>query len=62
MDKVILFVQLFFIYGFIGWLCEVLFGIYQHGRFINRGFLIGPICPIDYPPLPRLPKLMLWPR
>lgn len=46
MDKLVLFIQLFFIYGFIGWVCEVLYGIYINGKFVNRGFLIGPICPI----------------
>ncbi len=37
---------LFFIYGFLGWIGEVLFAIYQTRRFVNRGFLVGPICPI----------------
>lgn len=37
---------LFIIYSFIGWTCEVLYcSIYQK-KFVNRGFLYGPICPI----------------
>lgn len=37
---------LFIIYSFIGWSCEVLYcSIYQK-KFVNRGFLYGPICPI----------------
>ena len=36
----------FFIYGFIGWICEVAFAALVEGKFVNRGFLLGPICPI----------------
>lgn len=37
---------IFFIYGFFGWCVEVIFHAVSEGKFINRGFLIGPICPI----------------
>ena len=37
---------LFLIYSFIGWLLEVTCKLIQKGKFINRGFLIGPWCPI----------------
>ena len=37
---------LFFIYSFLGWLNEVNLSLFQHHKFINRGFLIGPILPI----------------
>ena len=37
---------LFFLYGFVGWVAEVIYGIVITGRFVNRGFLVGPICPI----------------
>ena len=37
---------LFLLYSFIGWLEEVILGLFQHHKFINRGFLIGPICPV----------------
>ena len=36
----------FFIYGFLGWSCEVVFAAVKQRKFINRGFLNGPICPI----------------
>ena len=39
-------VLLFFIYGFLGWCVEVAFAACKSGRFVNRGFLNGPICPI----------------
>lgn len=37
---------LFLIYSFIGWLFEVFLAIVKEHKFINRGFLIGPIVPI----------------
>lgn len=37
---------LFFIYSFMGWVTEVVLKYFQYKRFINRGFLIGPYCPI----------------
>ncbi len=37
---------LFIIYSFIGWSMETICKLIQKGRFINRGFLIGPWCPI----------------
>ena len=37
---------LFFICSVLGWLMEVLCKLVQSRRFINRGFLIGPYCPI----------------
>ncbi len=36
----------FFIYGFLGWCTEVAFAAVKERRFVNRGFLNGPICPI----------------
>lgn len=36
----------FFIYGTLGWMLEVSFQSIKTGKFINRGFLNGPICPI----------------
>lgn len=39
-------ILLFFFYSFIGWGVEVLEGIINNRGFINRGFLVGPICPI----------------
>ncbi len=37
---------LFIIYSFLGWLMEVICKLFELKRFVNRGFLIGPICPI----------------
>lgn len=39
-------IWVFFIYGFIGWCVEVIYYAVIMGKFINRGFLNGPICPI----------------
>lgn len=36
----------FFIYAFAGWCGEVVFKSIRTGKFVNRGFLNGPICPI----------------
>ena len=36
----------FFIYSFLGWVCEVAFHAIKTGKFVNRGFLNGPVCPI----------------
>lgn len=37
---------LFFIYAFLGWTIEVAYAAIKHGIYSNRGFLIGPLCPI----------------
>lgn len=37
---------MFFIYSFIGWNLEVIYYGVTEERFINRGFLSGPICPV----------------
>lgn len=37
---------LFISYAFLGWCMEVGCKHVQFGKFINRGFLIGPYCPI----------------
>lgn len=36
----------FFAYAFLGWCMEVSFAALTSGRFVNRGFLNGPVCPI----------------
>lgn len=41
-----IYVLLFFTYSFAGWLMESVGGIFKEKKFINRGFLIGPYCPI----------------
>ena len=37
---------LFFIYSFLGWFMEVILSFYNEHKFVNRGFLLGPCCPI----------------
>lgn len=37
---------LFMIYSVAGWVLEVTCKLIEYKRFINRGFLIGPYCPI----------------
>jgi len=38
---------IFIIFSFLGWISEVLYvGIFFEHKFVNRGFLHGPICPI----------------
>lgn len=34
------------IYAFLGWILEVSYHLYNNKRFVNRGFLYGPLCPI----------------
>lgn len=36
----------FFIYAFLGWCAEVMFHTMITGKWVNRGFLNGPVCPI----------------
>ena len=37
---------IFIVSSIAGWLLEITVGLLQKHRFVNRGFLIGPICPI----------------
>ena len=36
----------FIIYSFLGWCVEVLYAYKNQKKFVNRGFLHGPLCPI----------------
>ena len=36
----------FFLFAFLGWCSEVVFAAIRQRRFVNRGFLNGPLCPI----------------
>ncbi len=36
----------FIIFSFIGWAWEVILYLVRDHKFVNRGFMIGPICPI----------------
>ena len=46
MEYVINLILLFFSYSLLGWCIEVSLKYIQFHRFINRGFLTGPICPV----------------
>ena len=43
-QELYLYVAFFFIYSFLGWVTEEIFAAFKYGRFINRGFLNGPMC------------------
>ena len=36
----------FVIYSFLGWILETIFALFVLGKFVKRGFLYGPVCPI----------------
>ncbi|HHU71771.1 MAG TPA: putative ABC transporter permease [Clostridiales bacterium] len=46
MINLIILVLLFSIYSFIGWIMETIYVSFRHKKFVNRGFLHGPFCPI----------------
>ncbi len=35
----------FFVYSFLGWIAEEVYAFFKYGRFVNRGFVNGPVCP-----------------
>ena len=39
-------ILLFFVFGVFGWIWEVNYRLFNHGVFVNRGMLHGPILPI----------------
>lgn len=42
-EKLVIF---FSIYSFIGWVCEITYCSLLSNKFVNRGFLAGPVCPV----------------
>lgn len=46
LGKLEIYIVLFTIYAIIGWIMEVFLSFIQYRKFVNRGFLIGPYCPI----------------
>lgn len=46
LQQVCYLVLLFFVFSVLGWCMEVVLKYLEFHRFINRGFLIGPYCPI----------------
>ncbi len=45
-EKIATYFILFMMYSFMGWLMEVMLTLIKEHKFVNRGFLIGPYCPI----------------
>lgn len=60
----------FSIYSFMGWVCETTYCSFHDSRFVNRGFLNGPFCPVygfgaliliqTLSVVPRNPVLVFW--
>ena len=46
LEEIKLYVLIFFIYATAGWIMESTMISIQNKKFVNRGFLIGPVCPI----------------
>lgn len=46
MEKFVLYFMLFITYSFIGWIIEIINELIFNKKILNRGFLIGPYCPI----------------
>lgn len=46
MNQICYYILLFFTVSVLGWCMEVILKYIQYHRLINRGFLLGPYCPI----------------
>lgn len=46
MSTILNYIFYFFVYSFMGWVLEVLVRLRHEKKFVNKGFLLGPICPI----------------
>lgn len=46
LSKIQMYVLYFFLFSFLGWCMETIYGFIVLGHFIKRGFLYGPLCPI----------------
>lgn len=44
--NIYMYFLLFIFYSFIGWIIEIINELITEKRYVNRGFLIGPYCPI----------------
>lgn len=42
-EKIVMY---FFIYAFLGWILETAFCLVTQAKFMKRGFLYGPLCPM----------------
>lgn len=46
LDKICMYIIMFFVFAVAGWVMEVGLFLIEDRVFVNRGFLIGPYCPI----------------
>ncbi len=46
MHRTFIMLSLFLIYSFLGWVIESIYCFIVDKKFVDRGFLIGPVCPI----------------
>ena len=46
MHSFMIYFLMFIVYSFIGWIIEMFVCAYEQKKIVNRGFLIGPYCPI----------------
>ena len=46
MERLAIIFLIFMTYAFGGWAMEVIISLLQRRKLVNRGFLVGPICPI----------------
>ena len=46
MDFILFYFVLFIMYSFLGWCMEMVVCYFCTKKWVNRGFLLGPICPI----------------
>lgn len=46
MKQVLFLFCCFVVYSFLGWICETVYCSIIERRFVNRGFLNGPFCPV----------------
>ena len=46
MQKFLYYFLVFIIYSILGWIIETCFCSFKQRKLVNRGFLIGPYCPI----------------
>lgn len=46
METIPSYIFYFFVYSFLGWVCEDIYVGVGEGKFVNRGFFYGPYCPI----------------
>ena len=46
MENLSIYFLLFIIYSFLGWIMEITVCSIEEKKLVDRGFLIGPICPI----------------